>query len=43
VLEYSRQVKAKIALKHICDVDLRRATSKVHMYWPKVQGLRVKP
>jgi len=39
--------------KHTCDVDMRRAyaigvldsiedTLKVHMYWPNVQGLRVK-
>jgi len=38
---------------HTCDVDMRRAyaigvldsiedTSKVHMYWLKVQGVRVK-
>ena len=41
-----------LARKHKCDVDMRRAyavgvldsienTSKVHMYWLNVQGLRV--
>ena len=53
MLEYSRQAKTSFALKHTCDVDMRRAyaigvldsiedTLKVHMYWLKVQGLRGK-